>query len=131
MNRSDDTYTRALRDGDEVEVRVPGVVAQNGEVILVDGNPWFLRDRVVDVGGQITVTRGADHSSRDPIGTIRAGVGHVWIKVMPYANDVHSDNVWWDAITHEERTGSVEEWPVDTRPLVDVIRDVRAKGEES
>lgn len=98
------------RPGDEVEVTVPGVVRDDGLVIIA-GRAYNLGE-VIDVGGRYTVTTPVDHPSRDLPGTVRGDDARVWVKVDPRAV-TGVEGVWWDVIDGEERTGDdVAYWPI-------------------
>lgn len=110
--------TRELRVGDEVEARVPCVVAEDGTIVdrRTRTRFWASAAYAVTCGVELVVTLPIDHPSRDPVGTVRGAGQDVWVKVAPYTNgagEPHTVGVWWNVYTHEERTGDdVEEWPV-------------------
>lgn len=118
------TTERPLRPGDEVEVRIPGVVSLDGTIFNLNGNRlWASARHVAADGGEVVVTLPVDHPSRDPVGTVRGDATEIWVKVNRYDDAAenfdppHDDytGVWWNIMCtgEEERTGdAVEEFPV-------------------
>jgi hypothetical protein len=114
---------RDVRVGDEVEVTFTGRVFEyDDEVVFALGSDGTLHVTRADVQSHdaiVVVTRGVDHPSHDPAGTVRAGStegGHVWVKTsMSY----DEGGVWWCLVTGEERTADdVAQWDVVENPNV-------------
>lgn len=118
------TPERGLRRGDEVEVRLPALVNDDG---LVQFRPplgsAYLLARLRDAGAELIVTRPIDHPSLDPVGTVRSDGVAVWVKVNRYDDAAENfeapyddyTGVWWNVMCtgEEERTGdAVDEYPV-------------------
>jgi hypothetical protein len=112
---------RELRPGDEVEVVIPGVVADDGTLWSNGRRVWASPEHVQAYGGRVVVTLPVDHPSRDPVGTVRGNLDDVWVKVDKYGDAAENfeppyegySGIWWNVMDGEERVGDdVEEWPV-------------------